>query len=72
MHDDRAELRRWLAARVAVGKTEPHCVVCGDVQEQCPLIRTPSGLLCTDCHHIQLHAPDGFFEPNSPLFGKPF
>jgi hypothetical protein len=34
---------------------KPHCVICGDTQEQCPLVRfnNSSKLLCEDCVRIQ-------------------
>lgn len=61
-HDDRSSVRSELKRLVGRGKTAAHCMICGDCQEQCPLLRTPSGVHCEDCNHIQLYAPDGFFD----------
>ncbi len=35
--------------------TEPHCMICGDVDSECPLVRTACGILCKECEQIQLN-----------------
>jgi hypothetical protein len=34
---------------------EPHCLVCGDTEKECKLVRTVAGIFCEECEYIQLN-----------------
>lgn len=59
-YDDRRAERLAVIRQAHAGKTQPCCMICGDVED---LNRVPGGILCTDCHCIQCNAPDEFFQP---------